>query len=156
MPQLTPNISEAEMGVEGADQRLKDNAKFLCVEILEPIRAHYASSIIIHCGYRPPEHNAAVGGKPKSYHLFNDGKAAADFHLKGIGFAQAFDWIRAVSGLPFDKVILEHDVNDVPKCIHVQVDRFNAPRRLAFVGSTGDGKVYTPVAVGPPTETADK
>lgn len=152
---LTPNFTEAELGVEGGDDRLKENARFLCREILEPLRAHYASPVDIHCGYRPEDHNRAVGGKPNSYHLFEDGHAAADFHVKGIGIAQAFDWLRAISGLPFDKVILEHDQNDYPRCVHVQVDRFMAPRRQAFVGSTGAGTVYTPVSVGPEIQVAD-
>lgn len=144
---LTEHFSEEELGVHGQDERLKDNAMFLCEKILEPIREHYAAVLHIHDGYRNPMHNANVGGKPASWHLYQDGHAAADFHVEGVPLTQLFNWIRSVSGLPFDKVILEHGADDTPRCVHVQVDSEIAPRRLAYIGGTGNSQSYQKVEV---------
>lgn len=149
MAHLTEHFTEEELGVDFASPEVKKNALYLCTELLEPIRAHYAAPLDIHDGYRDSSHNKVIGGKPTSFHLGEGGKMAADFHVVGVGLAQTFDWIRGASGLAFDKVILEHDTNDVPRCVHIQLDRFKAPRRQAFIGSTGNGTVYTPVEVSP-------
>ena len=77
MAQLTEHFEDQELGVEGCDQRHLDNAKFLCEQVLEPIRAKFGP-VHVHDGYRDPGHNAAVGGKTESFHLFIDGHAAAD------------------------------------------------------------------------------
>lgn len=152
---LTEHFSENELGVDGAEARLVTNATFICSELLEPIRAHYGVPMHVHCGYRRPDHNAAVGGKPTSFHLFQDGRCAADFDIHGVSMIETFRWIRAESGLPFDKVILEYSAQDAPACIHIQADLNNAPRRQAFVGGTGDSQTYTEVAVGPSMVVAD-
>jgi hypothetical protein len=57
-----------------------------------------------------------------------------------------FGWIRLLSRLPFDKVILERR-DGVARCIHVQMDCEAVPRRMAFSGSTGAGVVYQPEVV---------
>lgn len=144
---LSPHFAETELGVLGVEQRLVDNATFLCQNILEPIRVFYARPVRIHDGYRDAGHNSRVGGKPTSYHLFVGGCAAADFDVPSLSIHDTFDWIRLQSKLPFDKVILETNPNGIPATVHIQVDRFNPPRRQAFVGSTGAGTVYTPVSV---------
>jgi hypothetical protein len=144
---LSSHFSETELGVLGVEQRLVDNAAFLCTTLLEPIRAFYARPVWIHDGYRDPGHNSRVGGKPTSFHLFSDGRAAADFSVPGISIKDTFDWIRLHSGLKFDKVILESNANGLPATVHIQIDRLNPPRRQAFTGSTGAGTVYTSVEV---------
>jgi len=77
MSQLTEHFEDHELGVEGCEARLVLNAKYLCSQILEPIRAKFGP-VHVHDGYRDPGHNAAVGGKTESFHLFIDGHAAAD------------------------------------------------------------------------------
>lgn len=144
---LSEHFTDHELGVENPGElRLVQNAAYLCRTILEPIRAKFGP-VRIHDGYRSPEHNAAVGGKPTSYHQFEGGKAAADFDCTAAGFQQVFDWIRLESGLPFDKVILEHNTTNEPRAIHIQVDSSAPPRRFAYLGSTGAGTVYTPMEV---------
>lgn len=144
---LTEHFSEAELHVEGEEPRIVDNARFLCEQLLEPIRAHYQVPIHVTSGYRAPAHNKSVGGKPTSFHLYEEGKAAADFCIPGLPVTQVFNWIRGASGLPIDKVILEHDAHGTPQIIHVQIDSQKGPRRLAYIGSTGDGQSYTQVEV---------
>jgi len=144
--QLSPHFSDAELGVVGAEQRVIDNATFLCNTILEPIRQHFGRPVNVHDGYRNTDHNAAVGGKLASFHLFAGGQAAADIDVGGDTlptYRQVFDWLRLQSKLPFDKVILEHNSVGEDATVHIQVDRTNPPRRESYVGGTGDSQQYT-------------
>lgn len=53
----------------------------LCETLLEPIRMHFESPLIIHSGYRRPQLNKAIGGSSKSQHrLFQ----AVDCHIVGV------------------------------------------------------------------------
>jgi hypothetical protein len=143
---LTEHFTDTELGVAGADERLIYNATFLCSHILERIRDEFGP-VHVHDGYRSPEHNASVGGKPTSYHQFNGTQAAADIDVLPTSYHECFDWIRLESGLPFDKVILETNASGVAAAIHIQVDTAAVPRRLAYTGSTGAGTVYVPQEV---------
>lgn len=144
--QLSPHFSDKEIGVIGCSPLILANATYLCMTILEPIRAHFNCPINIHDAYRDEKHNARVGGKIASFHLFDGGHSAADFDVNGDKkptYREVFDWIRLSSHLPFDKVILEHNAAGSDAAIHIQVDRNNAPRREAFVGGTGNSNQYT-------------
>lgn len=138
--QLTQHFSQAELGVAATEQRLIDNATFLCQEVLEHVRAMFGP-VRVHDGYRDPGHNARVGGKTASFHLSTDGHAAADIDAQGCSITRLFDWLRLESGLHFNKVILETNAQNVPACVHIQIDRFNRPRRQAFIGHTGSNQV---------------
>ena len=144
--QLTEHFADTELAVAGCEQRLLSNATNLCVEVLEPIRAKFGP-VDVHDGYRDSGHNIRVGGKPTSYHLFDDGRAAADVQAMAVSYQELFDLLRLESGLLFDKVILEVNAVGVPACVHVQVDLMNDARRLAYTGQTGDGEVYLPAEV---------
>lgn len=146
MQNLTEHFTDEELGVADCEQRLVNNASFLCQQLLEPIRNRWNHPVRVHDGYRDPGHNARVGGKQTSFHLFDNGKAAVDFDVVGVDLRETFDWIRLQSGLPFDKVILEFSGGH-PACVHLQVDSQNKPRRQAFTGETGDGKNYVQVQV---------
>ena len=141
--QLSPHFSLDELGVIGAPEQVYQIAVYICETLLEPIRAQFGP-VTVHDGYRPPAHNAAVGGKPTSYHLYTGTQSAADIDALPTPYQTLFDWIRLESGLPFDKVILETDASGEPACVHLQVDSAVAPRRLAYTGNTGAGTVYIP------------
>lgn len=143
---LTEHFLDTELGVAGCDDRLIGNAVYLCQKLLEPIRAHFGQPVHIHDGYRDTEHNLRVGGKPDSWHLYEQGHAAADIDVAGVSLVEVFKWLRLESGLPFDKVILE-TTNGQPATIHLQIDCLIAPRRLAYEGGTGDSHIYTAVEV---------
>jgi uncharacterized protein YcbK (DUF882 family) len=51
-----------------------NNLKDLCLNVLQPIRSHFDSPVIISSGYRSPELCVAIGSKPTSQH--SEGKAA--------------------------------------------------------------------------------
>jgi hypothetical protein len=144
--QLTEHFEDSELGVAGCSDQLIAQATFLCELILEPIRAKLGP-VSVHDGYRDPGHNARVGGKPDSFHLFDGGKAAADISAQPTSCEQLFDWIRLESHLPFDKVILERNAGGFAATVHLQVDMAAKPRRQAFTGSTGAGTIYTPAGV---------
>lgn len=144
--QLTEHFADAELGVAGCEERVVVNARYLCMQVLEPLRAKFGP-INVHDGYRDPQHNARVGGKQASFHLFEDGRAAADVSSRIATCSEIFDWLRLESGLPFDKVILERDKAGYAACVHIQIDMLNAPRREAFTGSTGAGMQYARVEV---------
>jgi hypothetical protein len=144
---LTKHFAEKEFAVLGCEARIVENARFLCERILEPLRIHFGVPVVVNSGYRNPEHNKAVGGKPGSWHLFKDGKSAADVVVAGVDVVLVFEWLRLESGLPFDRVIMETNKNGVPVIVHIQVDRNNVPARLGFIGATGDSKSYDEVKV---------
>ena len=143
---LTEHFSDTELGVAGCSDQIIANATELCVKILEPIRAQFGP-VAVHDGYRDAAHNARVGGKPDSQHLYLDQNSAADISCPSSGLSEVFDWIRLESELPFDEVILEYS-GGVPACVHVSYNgSLTNERREALTGQTGAGKVYTPVKV---------
>jgi peptidase M15-like protein len=144
---LSPHFSESEFRVANCEARIKENAIFLCNQILEPIRTYYNKSIVVTSGFRNVDRNKYVGGKPTSWHLYSEGRAACDFVVSDLNLTIVFDYIRMLSKLPFDKVILEKDANENPDILHIQVDRLNPPRRKAYVGHTGAATVYLEVGV---------
>ena len=150
MAQLTDHFSDTEKGLQvlaTADPRIVANAVFI-LQMLETVRAHYGTAVVVHDSYRPPAHNKAVGGKATSYHLFTGTQGAIDFHVVGKSFPTVFDWIRLQSGLQFDKVIMESDPKtDQPDCIHIQADRNIKPRRQAYIGHSGAATSYLRVGV---------
>lgn len=73
---LTKNFSKSEFDSKDGSQMPPEvftNITKLAMN-LQVLRDYLGVSIRINSGYRSPEHNAKVGGKPKSLHL--TGKAA--------------------------------------------------------------------------------
>lgn len=135
MKMLTENFSAEELRLPLNDAAIEEAATELCKQLLEPIRAQYSLPMIITSAYRSVDHNRQVGGEPTSYHLYDEGKAAADFVIPSVDIKNVFDWIRLLSGLPFDQVILEYS-NGVPDIVHIQTKLDTPPRREALVGQT--------------------
>lgn len=111
---LSPHFTLGELIPEDCDfvpAEVMVNLEVLATELLEPIRLHYGRSVMIHSGYRPPKHNAAVGGVLSSDHPAG---RAADFHVTGndditwqTSTLSAFVWIRENLKGRFGQVILE-------------------------------------------------
>lgn len=146
--QLTDHFADTELGVAGSSQQIVANASQLCRVLLEPIRAKFGP-LTVNDGYRDPVHNARVGGKPDSQHLYLGGNSAADFRPTQVGLQQVFDWIRMESDLPFDQIILEVDAASfLPRCIHISYNAgLQKQRRQALTGQTHGTGVYTPAEV---------
>lgn len=81
--QLTKNFTITEFGSKDGTpvpSELFDNVAELARN-LQVIRDKVGKPVIINSGYRSPDHNKAIGGKPSSYHL----KAmAADIRVVGV------------------------------------------------------------------------
>ena len=120
-----------------------------CEQILEPLRTHVNRPVVITSGYRSAKLNRKAGGVPDSYHRATPTHCAADIQVPGLQLEQVFQWLCEVSGLPFDKAILERGKcpeTEADDCIHIQylTDR---PRRLAFLGPTHGQGGYKPIEV---------
>lgn len=147
---LSPNFQRSEFEKSGP---MPDNCVpmyvRLCNEILEPIREHFGKAIRITSGYRSPEHNAAIGGSKTSQHVGTPTHCAADIQIADTDIAEAFNWIRLHSMLPFDQAILEYGravESDLDDCIHLSYSI--EPRRMAMVGATNNRAPYVRVDVG--------
>ena len=79
-----------------------DNLKALCVNVLQPIRSHFQSPVLISSGYRSQELCIAIGSKISSQHA--EGKAA-DLEVVGVDNKVLAIWIK--ENLEYDQLILE-------------------------------------------------
>lgn len=79
-----------------------NNLKDLCLNVLQPIRSHFDSPVIISSGYRSPELCVAIGSKPTSQH--SEGKAA-DIEIANVDNKELAMWIK--DNINFDQLILE-------------------------------------------------
>lgn len=59
-------------------QAEKDWLQYLCINVLEPLRAHMGRPISVSSGYRCPKLNTLVGGVAKSQHQYGQ---AADIRI---------------------------------------------------------------------------
>lgn len=100
------------------DKSLMSACTELCENILEPIRDHFGSPLIIHSGYRCDELNKAIGGSQNSQHRHFQ---AADFHIIGVDLTKVFEWIYKDNYLKFGQVILEGWAIDNPTWIHISL-----------------------------------
>jgi len=109
---LSPHFTLAEMTVsQTAARRGIDNTpgdseiaalKTLCIEVLEPVRAHFDRPVIVSSGYRSPALNRAIGGSSSSQHCKGE---AADFSVPGIGVLDLAQWMHR--NLQYDQLIYE-------------------------------------------------
>ncbi|CAB5212891.1 Peptidase M15A, C-terminal [uncultured Caudovirales phage] len=112
-----------ELGIINNPQQIHiDNLTRLCVNVLEPIRAHFKRPIKIMSGYRCPALNDAVEGAKTSQHLSGE---AADIEVQGVDNADVWRWID--ENLQFDQVIAEHlsETSGVAGWIHVSYNQFD-------------------------------
>lgn len=112
MTQLSANFSLAEMtasqtaarkGIRNdPDAKVIAALTALCVNVLEPVRAHFGRPVRVTSGYRSPRLNIAIGGSATSRHCFGE---AADFTVPGVSNIEVCRWIAA--NLRFDQLIYE-------------------------------------------------
>ncbi|MBU0517264.1 MAG: hypothetical protein KJ621_21115 [Proteobacteria bacterium] len=113
----------------------------LCETLLEPIRNHFASPLIIHSGYRHPKLNKAVKGSSSSQHcLFQ----SADFHIVGVTLKAIFTWVR-FSSLSYGQVILEGWSLGNPSWVHISLGEPYRDKAKCKQVLTFDGKNYIKV-----------
>lgn len=104
---VTNNPSQAE----------KDWLKYLCVNVLEPLRKHMNRPITITSGYRCPRLNALVGGVNASQHMY--GQAADIRILSKEDGDKIFQYLKTN---PFvHKALYERSKSTGSRWIHVSV-----------------------------------
>lgn len=91
-----------------------DNLRALCRNVLEPARLAFGAPIYITSGYRCPELNKAVGGKPTSQHLRGE---AADLQVRGMENLRKLYKLIKDHGV-FDQLLYESNKSGV-RWIHV-------------------------------------
>jgi hypothetical protein len=107
----------------------------LTEQLLEPARAHMDRVIHVNSGWRPPAHNAEVGGATSSDHLEG---AAADIWPEGdatetwqSATLRLFEWMRANLAGRFGQLILEDrrvaEGSDNALLIHVSLPTAKHP-----------------------------
>ena len=107
------------------DEEQIKNLKFLCDNVLEPLREQFGP-IIIGSGFRCPALNTAVGGVKNSQHKTGE---ACDIHLPSIEVGKKY--FEFLKKLPiFDQLIWERD-NPRSKhyWIHVSIKRSGKNRK---------------------------
>lgn len=111
--------------------------KALCLNILEPLRAHYGKPITILSGFRCPALNKVVGGAPTSQHVMGQ---AADIEIYGIRNDEIWQYI--VNSLPFDQVIAEKLSREDGSAgwVHVSYDPRARRDAISFLGNGVYGK----------------
>ena len=118
-----------------------DNLKALCVNVLQPIRSHFDSPVLISSGYRSAELCIAIGSKPTSQHI--EGKAA-DIEVAGTDNKELAEWIK--NNLEFDQLILEFYRDGEPDSgwIHVSWNSGENRNQTLKAIKEGDKTVYKP------------
>lgn len=101
------------------------NIKFLCDNVLEPLRQQFGP-IIIGSGFRCPALNTAVGGVKNSQHKTGE---ACDIHLPSIEVGKKyFEFLKTLPA--FDQLIWERDnPRSNHYWIHVSIKRSGKNRK---------------------------
>ena len=107
------------------DEEQIKNLKFLCDNVLEPLREQFGP-IIIGSGFRCPALNTAVGGVKNSQHKSGE---ACDIHLPSIEVGKKY--FEFLKKLPiFDQLIWERDnPRSNHYWIHVSIKRSGKNRK---------------------------
>ena len=71
---------------------IRDRIKEKLIPVLQDMRDFLKIEIRINCAFRNPEHNAEVGGKPFSHHLFHHDQSACDFNCEDM--PSAWLWLK--------------------------------------------------------------
>ena len=118
-----------------------NNLKHLCLNVLQPIRSHFDSPVVISSGYRSPELCIAIGSKPTSQH--SEGKAA-DIEIMNIDNKELAMWIK--DNIEFDQLILEFYKDNDPNSGWVHVSYNGDKNRKEFLIATREEEkiVYRP------------
>ena len=114
---------------------LVPNIKYLCEEVLEPLREHIGEPIYVSSGYRCPELNRAVGGVRNSQHMRGEaadicpvinGRSDSTSPEARKKLREWAEWI--MDNLHFDQLLREHSGNSY--WIHVSLKRVGVNRQM--------------------------
>ena len=139
LEEFTTSSTAKARGIDNSvsSQRVVDNLRNLCEQVLEPLRSYANQPITISSGYRCKALNKVVGGARNSQHMTGE---AADIHIPLYDFKDstgsrltdiqlARDWMQWLTdNTDFDQLILE-TVNRRIFWIHVSCKRDRSRNR---------------------------
>lgn len=143
---LSPHFSLAELtrtrqpfpNVPGVAET--NRLRLLCINILEPVRAHFGRPVIVNSGFRAKRVNDAVGSSDKSQHRLGE---AADIEIAGVENIALAHWI--ADNLPYDQLILEAYRPGAPGSgwVHVSYRPGRSHRSILTMTMGTHGPVYS-------------
>jgi hypothetical protein len=108
--EFTKSQSALRLGLDNQpDSTAVQSLRTLCVEVLESVREHFKTPVVVNSGYRAKTVNRVIGGKPSSQHCAGE---AADIEVPGIDNLTVYKWIAA--NCVFDQLILEFYTDGEP------------------------------------------
>ena len=111
---------------EDEEHRVRENLRYLCFDVLQPLREHVGKPIVVNSGYRSKKVNRLVGGVKNSQHLTGE---AADLRIESTKQGREWaEWI--MDNCDFDQMLLESNGKSV--WLHVSAKRDKSLNRRVF------------------------
>ena len=129
LEELIRSNTAERMGIDNVpkDEKVVENLRSLCLEVLQPLRDYVGAPVHIKSGYRCPELNMAVGGVKNSQHCRGE---AADIRI--VSPKQGREWAAWIEdNCRFDQMLLERNKNGAV-WLHVSCNRDTSKNRQSF------------------------
>ena len=127
--ELIRSSTAERMGIDNVpkDEKVIENLRNLCFEVLQPLRDYVGAPVHINSGYRSPELNRAVGGVKNSQHCRGE---ACDIRIASP--KQGREWAAWIEdNCRFDQMLLERNKNG-GVWLHVSCKRDAEANRQVF------------------------
>ena len=127
--ELIRSSTAERMGIDNVpkDEKVIENLRHLCLEVLQPLRDYVDAPVHINSGYRCPELNVAVGGVKNSQHCRGE---ACDIRIASP--KQGREWAAWIEdNCRFDQMLLERNKNGAV-WLHVSCKRDAEANRQVF------------------------
>ena len=129
LEELIRSNTAERMGIDNVpkDEKVVENLRSLCLEVLQPLRDYVGAPVHINSGYRCPELNMAVDGVKNSQHCRGE---AADIRI--VSPKQGREWAAWIEdNCRFDQMLLERNKNGAV-WLHVSCKRDASKNRQSF------------------------
>ena len=129
LEELIRSNTAERMGIDNVpkDEKVVENLRSLCLEVLQPLRDYVGAPVHINSGYRCPELNMVVGGVKNSQHCRGE---AADIRI--VSPKQGREWAAWIEdNCRFDQMLLERNKNGAV-WLHVSCKRDAEANRQVF------------------------
>jgi len=139
--ELTKSETALRKGLDNEPtQEVISALQLLVVNVLQPVRDHYAKGVKVNSGYRSPEVNASVGGSKTSDHCKGQ---AADIEIPGVANKDLAIYIR--DNLTYTQLILEGYKEGVPDSgwVHVSYDPSNLKKQVMTAKFVNGKAIYS-------------
>ena len=107
LEELIRSDTAERLGIDNVpkDEKVIENLRNLCFEVLQPLRDYVKAPVVINSGYRCPKLNEAVGGVKTSQHCSGE---ACDIRLTSS--KQGREWAAWIEdNCRFDQMLLERN-----------------------------------------------